>query len=388
MDAVYYTQTYFLDAALETIQSLKKIAKLHLLIEIAPESKKSTIIEVESLDGLDVIESFKAVLGEEKYSRFLPYLNGVASVHFVVHATKRAFSPIVFFNTRKVIKFINNLSPDVIHFDTVSARAIGLIMLAKKYNIHITVHDPVPHSGEASWKKKMTNLLFYRKANNFFFYSKFAQDQFDIHYPKLKRNTSLLRFQPFSFIRQFASKHISAGDYILFFGRMSPYKGIDILLESIPLVLKEFPKAKFLLAGNQDHYKIDIQTLVTLKDSVTIISDYFGTEQLSHLISNSKFVVCPYRDATQSGVLMTAFAFGKPVLSTNVGAFPEYINDGYNGLLTNPDAKAFAYIICKALSGDNYLQLAQNINSRFSDSDDEENQISLWNGYNSIMGEA
>lgn len=388
MVAVYYTQTYYLDAALETIQSLKKIAKVHLLIEIAPESKKSTIIDVESLDGLDVIESFKAVLGEEKYSRFLPYLNGVASVHFVVHATKKSFSPIVFFNARKVINFINNLSPDALHFDTVSARAIGLIRLAKKYNIHITVHDPVPHSGEASWKKKMTTFLFYRKAGTFFFYSKFAKDQFDIHYPKLKKNTSLLRFQPFSFIRQFASKNNSAGDHILFFGRMSPYKGIDILLESIPLVLNQFPEAKFILAGNQDHLAKNIDSLVTNKDSVTIISDYLGIEQLSRLISNSKFVVCPYRDATQSGVLMTAFALGKPVLSTKVGAFPEYIIDGHNGLLTDPDAKSFAYVICKALSGDNYLQLAQNINSRFSDSVDEENQISLWNAYNLIMEKA
>ena len=381
MIVVYYTQTYFLDAALETLQSLKKIATVHLLIELAPESKKSTIIDIASLDGLNIIESFKTVLDEMSYLRFLPYLNGIASVNFVVHSTKQALSPVVLYKCRKVMKFIHNISPDVIHFDTVSGRSLGLIPLAKKYSIHITIHDPVAHSGEKSWKKKIINLLFYRKAINFFFYSQFAKQQFALHNPTIKQKLSLLRFQPFSFVRQFSLHKSSDGHYILFFGRMSPYKGIDILLAAIPMVLKNFPGTKFILAGCQDNYSLNSETYYAYKDSITVISAYLSIQELSELIMHSKFIVCPYRDATQSGVLMTAFAFAKPVLATRVGAFPEYITDGVNGLLANANAKDFAHAICMTLSGDRYMQFAKHLNSGFSATDDQKNQNSLKNAY-------
>lgn len=381
MTVVYYTQTYFLDAALETIQSLKKIATLHLLIELAPESRTTTIIDIPSLKGFDVIENFKDVVDEKTYSRFLPYLDGIASVNFFVQNTRRAFSPLVFYKCRKVIGFINRISPDVIHFDTVSARSIGLVGLTNKYKILITVHDPVPHTGETSWKKLFTTLLFYRKARNFFFYSKFAQGQFASHYPKLKKKTSLLCFQPFSYIRQFSLNNNAAGDYILFFGRISPYKGIDILIGAIPLVLKRFPETRFIIAGSQANYSLKTDSLLAYKDSTTVISRHLSTEELSGLIVNSKFIVCPYRDATQSGVLMTASAFGKPVLATRVGAFPEFIFDGYNGLLTEPTPVSFATAICTALSGDKYLQFAQHVTSSFSHHNDEINQVSLLTAY-------
>ncbi|MEI2749884.1 MAG: glycosyltransferase [Ferruginibacter sp.] len=67
------------------------------------------------------------------------------------------------------------------------------------------------------------------------------------------------------------------------------------------------------------------------------------------MIENSKFIVCPYRDATQSGVLMTSYAAGKMVLATNVGSFPEYIQDGVNGLLAEVTPESIAQKIIEGL---------------------------------------
>ena len=56
-----------------------------------------------------------------------------------------------------------------------------------------------------------------------------------------------------------------------------------------------------------------------------------------------KYVVCPYTDATQSGVVMTAFAFGKPVIATRVGGLEEVVSHERTGLLVPPgDARALA----------------------------------------------
>ena len=55
------------------------------------------------------------------------------------------------------------------------------------------------------------------------------------------------------------------------------------------------------------------------------------------MIKNSIFVVCPYKDATQSGVIMSAFAFNKPVIATNVGGFPEQVIHNKYGLIIQPN---------------------------------------------------
>jgi glycosyltransferase involved in cell wall biosynthesis len=79
------------------------------------------------------------------------------------------------------------------------------------------------------------------------------------------------------------------------------------------------------------------------------------------LIRKAKFIVCPYRDATQSGVLMTAMAMHKCVVATNVGSFPEYIQDDYNGLLSFPNPIDLALNLNKALKDDYYLKMNENI---------------------------
>ena len=51
----------------------------------------------------------------------------------------------------------------------------------------------------------------------------------------------------------------------------------------------------------------------------------------------------PYKSASQSGIVLTSFMFGNPIISTKVGALPETIKDGINGLLVEPDdVKGFA----------------------------------------------
>ena len=66
MTVLYYTQTYYLDAAIETIRSLDSAnLDLHLVIEITPDSKCSNIINIASLENADAVTSFTALLGKE-----------------------------------------------------------------------------------------------------------------------------------------------------------------------------------------------------------------------------------------------------------------------------------------------------------------------------------
>jgi hypothetical protein len=91
MVVVYYTTPYFLDAALETIQSIKYQVLLHVIIEISPESKQSNVINLENLEKYNYLEAAEYVLGDETWKKLKPYFEGVCSVKLVRHKSKRGF---------------------------------------------------------------------------------------------------------------------------------------------------------------------------------------------------------------------------------------------------------------------------------------------------------
>jgi glycosyltransferase involved in cell wall biosynthesis len=78
---------------------------------------------------------------------------------------------------------------------------------------------------------------------------------------------------------------------------------------------------------------------------------------------------------------MTAFALGKTVLATHVGAFPEYIRDKHDGFLIEPNHSALSIAISKLLSANYYLELQANVNPLFSSSYDIQNQQSFLGAY-------
>jgi glycosyltransferase involved in cell wall biosynthesis len=87
-----------------------------------------------------------------------------------------------------------------------------------------------------------------------------------------------------------------------------------------------------------------------------MINTYITNADLARLFQQASLVVCPYRDATQSAVVLTAYAFDKPVIATNVGGLPEYVDGGQTGELVpprNPEMLAGAVIrILRQLNGD------------------------------------
>lgn len=364
---IYYTSTHYLDVILETIQSIKDDVELHVFIEITQSSKNTTIIDVDTLEGMNFIETPGKLLGEAKWNELKKYFEGVASVHFVVHTHKRALSMESMRKAYSLGKFLKKYKADIVHFDSVTSRSIGLYPYLRTKKVFIAIHDPVQHSGEADWKEKVPPFVFYGMAKGFFFYSAFARDLFKAHYTKVTTPFNVIKLQPYTFVSQFLNKNKKGGNTILFFGRLSYYKGIDLLLQAIPKVLQQYPNEKFIIAGKPSYgFQIDEETVNKYKNNIEVVSRFLSTEELVDYIQDSKFVMCPYRDATQSGVVMTAFAAGKMVIATNVGSFSEYIIDDVNGYLAAPDGNAIADKIIQALNGNRWLEIEAKLNPGYS----------------------
>jgi glycosyltransferase involved in cell wall biosynthesis len=137
---------------------------------------------------------------------------------------------------------------------------------------------------------------------------------------------------------------------VLMFGLMRPYKGIDVLLEAWRGVLGQAPieNAELWLAGMP---KMDISALrATAPPNVHFEPRFVGDTELPAYFERADLVVLPYLQADQSGVLFTALAFGKPLLLSDVGGFPEIATTGAARVVPAGDAHALGQALRELLA--------------------------------------
>jgi glycosyltransferase involved in cell wall biosynthesis len=381
---LYYVHTYFLDSCLETLQSIKNHVDIDLLIEVSPDSLKSTVFEMSDTKQYGRLEKLKNILTSENYLLFKPYFENISSVEVLFFKKKSMLGIDSIMGGIFLGNLIRSRKYDIVHFDTASGRALSSLVFIQHNQLVLTIHDPIPHVGEESLLLNLVRFFYKRKAMSILFYSTYSSGLFKKYNQKVKAKFYQLRLQPYTFITQFNQRSSENSPFILFFGQLSYYKGIDLLLEAIPKVLKRYPDEKFVIAGKSNGFIVDKEVLEQYPFHIRFIEDYLSIDQLSHLIHGSKFVVCPYREATQSGVLMTALAMGKTVLATEVGAFPEYISDGINGMLTATDTQSIANGIMSMVESDHYLDMEKNILSGYSHKDSLHNKNTLMQAYRAI----
>jgi len=380
---LYYVHTYFLDSCLETLQSIKYNVDIDLLIEVSLDSQKSTVFELSDIDQYDRLVKLKDILSPATWQLFESYFENISSVEVLFFKGKSMFGIDSIMGGIYLGRMIRSRNYDIVHFDTASGRAISSLIFIKRDQMALTIHDPVPHLGEESFLLNLVRYFYKHKAISILFYSTYSSGLFKKFNKHIKGKLAQLRLQPYSFISQFKQLSYTDARYILFFGQFSYYKGIDLLLEAIPKVVRIYPNEHFVIAGKSNGFIVDKMLLDQFPQHITFIDDYLSVKQLSQLIHASKFVVCPYREATQSGVLMTAFAMGKTVLATNIGAFPEYIFDGINGMLTDADPQSIANGIISMIDSNHYKDLEKNIIPVFSAPHAVQNAHTLMQVYHS-----
>jgi D-inositol-3-phosphate glycosyltransferase len=137
--------------------------------------------------------------------------------------------------------------------------------------------------------------------------------------------------------------------YILFFGFIRAYKGLDLLLEAMADPrLEPFP-VKLIIAGEFYEDAAPYEALIRkhqLEDRLIRATTFIPNSQVVHYFCAADLVVQPYKHATQSGVSQVAYHFDKPMLVTDVGGLAELIPDGKAGYVTpaNPGAIAGAIV--------------------------------------------
>lgn len=134
-------------------------------------------------------------------------------------------------------------------------------------------------------------------------------------------------------------------NYMLFFGLVRAYKGLDLLLDAFGMVKDQLPDLQLIIAGefyeHEDKYRAQIASL-GLTDRVIIRNEFIPDDDLRKYFGAADLIVQPYKTATQSGVTQVAFHFEKPMLVTNVGGLGEIVHDHQMGYACEPKAEAIA----------------------------------------------
>lgn len=130
--------------------------------------------------------------------------------------------------------------------------------------------------------------------------------------------------------------------YILFFGFIRDYKGLDLLLEAFANEYFNQNNIKLIVAGefytDETKYLKRIEDL-NLNDRVILKTDYIPNSEVENFFNAADIVAQPYKSATQSGVTQIGYHFNKPMLVTNVGGLSEIIPNGKAGYVVPPLAE-------------------------------------------------
>lgn len=167
--------------------------------------------------------------------------------------------------------------------------------------------------------------------------------------------------------KQEACKHLglSANEkYLLFFGFIRKYKGLDILLDAMKDERIRQAGIKLIVAGEfyddaaSYHQQIADNNIA---DNVHLFTEFIPNNEIRYYFSAADLIVQPYRSATQSGITQVAYHFEKPMVVTNVGGLAEVVPDGKTGFVTQPEPKLIADAILKFFEPNSIPDLQQNI---------------------------
>ncbi|SFP68241.1 glycosyltransferase [Hymenobacter arizonensis] len=142
-----------------------------------------------------------------------------------------------------------------------------------------------------------------------------------------------------------ALKLPDTSNYLLFFGFIRAYKGLDIMLEAFADQRVAAMPVKLIIAGEFYEDAAPYEELITrfnLEERIIRATDFIPNEKVVDYFCASDLIVQPYKNATQSGVSQIAYHFERPMLVTDVGGLAELIPNGVVGYVVAPKAQQIA----------------------------------------------
>ena len=228
-------------------------------------------------------------------------------------------------------------APEVVHVQEAVTNDPRLLLAAaaRPRRYALTVHDPTPHPGDlVSGARRLGAGRLMRSAGLVFAHS----ERLRAEVRTLAGPRVPVEVVPHGMAPPRPAP-LPARPALLFFGRISTYyKGLDVLLDAMPLVWRRLPETTLTIAGAGE-----VAPHPSLADPrVTLRNAHVPDAELPRLFADATCCVLPYREASQSGVGSQAKTFGRAIVATDVGGLPDLVGPGSGRLVPPGDAPALA----------------------------------------------
>lgn len=293
------------------------------------------------------------------FDNVVQYMDDGVDLQLLDWPRHRSLGNIIFLS--RLRRLISRTQPDVLHFLSEGVTWLGLlaVVASRKYSVVTTMHDVEYHPGDRESRRLprwfVNRLLDH--SDKVIVHGAHLKTCAERYYPELQGRMEVLPHLMIRRYLQIATEHrlhrrSDPTFNILFFGRIYSYKGLDILIKSIEIVGKHLANFRLIIAGrgeNIDNY----QKLMSDPSLFEVRNRYISDLETAQLFTDADIVVLPYVEASQSGVLAIASAFGKPVIVTDVGELGRTVKDGETGIVIPPgDAVALAQAVLRLVTDD------------------------------------
>jgi glycosyltransferase involved in cell wall biosynthesis len=262
----------------------------------------------------------------------------------------------------RLIRRFSRTPPDVIHFQWVPLAIVDSKFIAKFRRIAptvLTVHDSNPFNNNPSSRiQRIGALGILHCFDHLIVHTTVARDRL--------RSVGISDDKISVIAHGLLTDHIDRPAdqpsvregrvQILLFGKIKPYKGVDVMLRALALLPQDVrARCSLKVVGWPEMPMEPLFALVKelqLEEVVEFDLRFVPEDDVTSLISCADVLVFPYRDIDASGVLMLAIAAGRPIVASNLGTFSEWLSDQAEGTLVPPDDPAALSRSLERLIGD------------------------------------
>lgn len=329
MRILYYTSTSFSDCDFPLVKALVvNGVDVVFLLHVTPHSVQSPIFKIRSLKERYGIFPAKEYPELDAWREYID-LDKAFIVNDPKGKTARIVSNLLLLHSLR--SFVEMVSPDIVHI--VETPFLFHNFMVKGRRAIYTIHDPVPHDDEENVIDEAKRRLSAKRGDSFILLNHFLDNKFCARYGVKKDRLFHSKLGPYECYKNLLIGNSPKFKYILFFGRISKYKGIEYAVRAFKSIRTLFPDVRFIIAGGGSlYFDDDIKSC----PNIILMNKYLDSSEIADLVAGCQFVVCPYISATQSGVIQTAYSFSKPVIATSVGNIPEVVDHRKTGLVVDP----------------------------------------------------
>jgi glycosyltransferase involved in cell wall biosynthesis len=249
-------------------------------------------------------------------------------------------------------------------------RLLGRRLVLTAHNVNVAKRD-----GNDSWFNRFSLKIQYRLVHHIFVHTEKMKTELMTDFAVPPERISVI---PLGLNETAPNTSLTAAEArcqfglepahktMLFFGRISPYKGLEFLIEALASVLRRDPSYRLIIAGpikGDADYWHQIQQAIKLANVSSSIIQRIGfipDDKVEVFFKAADVLLLPYTHVFQSGLLSLGYSFGLPIIACDVGSLKADILDGQTGFVCQPQNSAdLARTIEKYFSSDLYRQLPE-----------------------------